>query len=370
MAVGYVASATSGSQVSVGSFDISASLGAGARAGLVFVVTYANSGAAIESGVTWNGAAMSLLYSGADTNTEPGIVRAYFLDNIGTGAVTVTRTNNTVVCVGYAISISAAQKTEVAQTKTVGGDGTVNTNANTSTAGTATSGLYALDDGSPGTSSMRFAAAFTGNATPLAAGTGSTQIQTNDQTAFGSSLVYETSAGQGSRNVGFEAISDDLAVVAVAVREAIRTGTGALTLRPLTVAGSGTHYRSTSVAEVSLASASAPSVDTGHNIKVRARVTSGAGTAVLKAALYEGASNRSGDLSTSALTTSLANYTLAISEANAANITSYADLSIRFWGYDSGGAALTFEVDSIHLETPEGPKALFPFHRLFHLIRR
>ena len=69
MAVGIVASATSGAQSSVASFNISASLGTGARAGIVFVVTYANSGAAIESGVTWNGTAMSLLYSAADTDT-------------------------------------------------------------------------------------------------------------------------------------------------------------------------------------------------------------------------------------------------------------------------------------------------------------
>lgn len=242
MAVGFVNSATSGAQSSVGSFNIG-TLGTGARAGLVFVVTYANSGAAIESGVTWNGQTMSLLYSGADTNTEPGIVRAYFLDNVTNGLITVTRTNNTVVCVGYAISISAAAglSLEVAQVKTVGGDGTVNTNANTSTSGTAASGEYALDDGSPGTSSMRFAASYTGNLSPLGQGTNSTALQSHDQTAYGSSMVRETNAGQGSRNVGFATgITDDLAAVAVAVREKPATIPGSFTVDAVILASSGT----------------------------------------------------------------------------------------------------------------------------------
>jgi hypothetical protein len=109
---------------------------------------------------------------------------------------------------------------------------------------------------------------------------------------------------------------------------------------------------STSVADVGLATYT-PATQTNHSILVRARVTSGAGTATLRAALYEGTTNRSGDLETAALTASLANYELAIPDASAANITDYSNLSIRFWGYDSGGAALTFEVDYLALEVPE-----------------
>lgn len=220
MAVGHVNSASSGAQSSVASFNISASLGTGGRCGIVFVVTYANVGVPIETGVTWNGTSMTQLYSGADTNTEPGAVRAYFLDNISNGAVTVSRTNNTVVCVGYAASVSALGECEVYQTVTVGGAGTTNTNANTSEAGTAASGEVAVDDGSPGTSSLRYAANFTGNASPLSAGTNSTSLNTHDATAFGSTFVRETTAGQGSRNVGFATgVTDDYAVVAVAIRE-------------------------------------------------------------------------------------------------------------------------------------------------------
>jgi hypothetical protein len=84
-----------------------------------------------------------------------------------------------------------------------------------------------------------------------------------------------------------------------------------VTATPLTfvkaVAGIGS--KKTSVAEISLASHGTPTLRTNHSIKIRARTTSGS-TGVIRAALYEGATNRSGDLSSSALTTSLANYTL------------------------------------------------------------
>lgn len=112
---------------------------------------------------------------------------------------------------------------------------------------------------------------------------------------------------------------------------------------------------STSVARISLAPGSVPVTRTQHSIKVRARVTGGTGT--IWAALYEGATNRSGDLESSALTGSLANYTLPIADADAEDITDYSDLEIRFWGYSAVGAAATFEVDQIWLEIPEASAA-------------
>ena len=129
MAVGYVASASSGSQASVATFNIG-TLGTGARAGIVFVCVH-NSATDIITGVTWNGTAMSVLYSAIDTDTEPGVVKAYFLDNVTNGVITVSRTNNTVVTVGYAASISATAA-EVYQTITRVSS-TQNTNASTST---------------------------------------------------------------------------------------------------------------------------------------------------------------------------------------------------------------------------------------------
>src|SRR5512139_779801 len=227
MAVGFVASATSGSQASVASFNIG-TLGTGARAGIVFVATHGTGD--IITGVTWNGTAMTRLYRAADTDTEPGSVVAYFLDNVSNGAVTVSRTNNTVVTVGYAASISATGATAVTQTITRVSS-TQNTNANTSTTGTGASGEVAVSDGYPGSDSIRYACHYTGAATPVAAGTNSTNLQVLDGTALGSRFVRETNVGQGSRNVGFATgTTDDWALVAVAVSENNRnasfTGTG------------------------------------------------------------------------------------------------------------------------------------------------
>ena len=216
MAVGFVASATSGSQASVASFNIG-TLGTGARAGIVFVATHGTGD--LITGVTWNGVAMTRLYRAADTDTEPGSVVAYFLDNVTNGTITVSRTNNAVVTVGYAASISAASACDAFQTITRVSS-TQNTDADTSTTGTGASGEVNVDDGSPGTDSMRFAAAYSGAATPPLQGTNSTNLQVLDSTALGSRFVRETTAGQGSRPVGFATgTTDDWALVAVAVRE-------------------------------------------------------------------------------------------------------------------------------------------------------
>lgn len=116
----------------------------------------------------------------------------------------------------------------------------------------------------------------------------------------------------------------------------------------------------TTVARVSLGFAGAPAVDTGHSIKIRCRKLAGSGTVTASAALYEGASNRSGDIETSALTTSLVTYTLSIPEASAANITDYSDLEIRFWGNSSTGDATSVEVAELSLEIPEVAPILLP----------
>ena len=117
------------------------------------------------------------------------------------------------------------------------------------------------------------------------------------------------------------------------------------------VSGIRTGPMQTTVAEISLASHAAPEVRDRHSIKVRARTTSGSG-GVIKAALYEGTTNRSGDLTSSSLSTSLADYTLTISDASAAAITSYSNLSIKIWGYDVNGSGLVFEVSKVYLELP------------------
>jgi hypothetical protein len=238
MAVGHVASATSGSQASVATFNIG-TLGTGARAGIVFVATHGTGD--LITGVTWNSVAMTRLYRAADTDTEPGAVVAYFLDNVTNGTITVSRTNNAVVTVGYAASVSALGACGATQTITRVSS-TQNTNADTSTTGTGASGEVAVADGSRGTNSLRYAAAYTGAATPVGQGTNSTTLQSLDSTALGSSFVRETNAGQGSRNVGFATgTTDDWALVAVAISEINVTSTGAITGQAATVSGTGSH---------------------------------------------------------------------------------------------------------------------------------
>jgi hypothetical protein len=111
---------------------------------------------------------------------------------------------------------------------------------------------------------------------------------------------------------------------------------------------------STAVAEVSLGPGAEPTSRTSHALKIRARTTAGAGT--MRLALYEGSTNITdtapGYLETGALTTSLANYSVAVADADAAAITSYADLGVRFWGYAAGGGSIVFEVDQLYLEIP------------------
>ena len=124
------------------------------------------------------------------------------------------------------------------------------------------------------------------------------------------------------------------------------------------VAGDIKLPKATSVGRISLAPGGSPVTRTEHEIKVLARVTGGAGT--IRVALYEGATNRSGDLESAALTGSLVEYTIPIPDANADDITNYSDLEIRFWGYSAAGDAATFEIDKLWLEIPPaGAQTLF-----------
>jgi hypothetical protein len=124
------------------------------------------------------------------------------------------------------------------------------------------------------------------------------------------------------------------------------------------VAGDIKPAKATTVGRISLASGFSPVTRADHAIKVLARVTGGTGT--IRAALYEGATNRSGDLESTALTGSLVEYTLPIPEANADDIIDYSDLEIRFWGYSAAGDAATFEIDKLWLEIPvQGAQTLF-----------
>lgn len=221
MAIGHDASSKSAISTNVASFSWTHAGTASAKGAIVFVLSI--SATAKDTSVTYGGTGMTLIGSGVDTDTEPGFVRCYYLDAVATGSQTVlvNRTNDATQVQGVAATVTAASAT---QTYTAGevtqGGSSQNTGADTSGTGTAASGEVAVDDGSPGTNSLRYAAYYTGAATPIAAGANSTSLQTEDYTAFGWSFVRETTAGQGSRNVGVTTgTTDDRASVHIAVRE-------------------------------------------------------------------------------------------------------------------------------------------------------
>lgn len=213
MAVGFGAGGKATFAASVASYTVNLNTSSpAARCGLIFAVTFANAGVSIFTGATIGGTNAPEVTGGnaADTVTEPGHVRAYFLDNITQGAsvaFTATRTNNTVVAGIYALSFSAAGACEPFGIILLEGDG-----------------AYAeqnVNDGSPGANSLRAACGYYGGATPQPVGANTTIVgTTQDQTAFGCNCGRETTAGQGARLVGFtQATSDDRAAVHLAVRE-------------------------------------------------------------------------------------------------------------------------------------------------------
>jgi hypothetical protein len=108
----------------------------------------------------------------------------------------------------------------------------------------------------------------------------------------------------------------------------------------------------TGVAEISLGSGFVPTTRTDHAIVVRARKTNAAHTATLRTRLYEGVTPRSAELESAALTTSLADYSLAIPDVDAATIGSYDDLAVHVWGYSSVGDAAVFEIAELELQLP------------------
>jgi hypothetical protein len=206
--------------------------GASARGALVFVFGVVTNALPPVTSVTYGGATMTAVpYTAIDTDTEPGSVRAYYLDNCGTGtkAVVVNRSDSTPWAhVLYAVcyTVTAAKATEVylPGVQTQAGSAAPATAASSSSTGAATNaGLLSITDGSPGTNSLRFMGRYQGTSNVTAAGTGSTAPASGAASIdFGVYIVetfYETTAGQGARNVGGANISDDLAVIALAVRE-------------------------------------------------------------------------------------------------------------------------------------------------------
>ena len=200
--------------------------GGSARGALVFVCGVVTDATPPVTSVTYGGVTMTAIpYIAKDTDTEPGQVTAYYLDNCGTGtkAVVVNRSDATPwahILYATCSTVTAASATEVylPGVKTYGGSSS-NTAASTSGTSTATTTVVSITDGSPGTNSLRFACRYTGAASPGTAATGSTVPVSIDFTAYGIALAYQNTPSQGAADVGFTSAADDTAIVALAVRE-------------------------------------------------------------------------------------------------------------------------------------------------------
>jgi len=183
------------------------------RGVLVFTTAQGTSGSTDPAtAVTYGGVALAKVPGGQakDTATERGCVTAWFLGSgvpTGPQSVVVTRTNNTTVSYSTCMTVTAAADTEVPTAPVLFQEN-----------GTFT--VRAVDDGSPGANSQRYAQGYSGGASVLVAGTGSTVLGSIDFGAYTETTVRETTPGQGSRNVGFSyATSDDRAAVHLAVSE-------------------------------------------------------------------------------------------------------------------------------------------------------
>lgn len=179
---------------------------------LVFVWTNADADLIVFPEVTYDNVLLIQVAEAIDSLGEPGRCTVFFLGSgvptTDPATVAVTRTNNATVMYAVCVTVTAAGNTEVTGVVTQTTDGTL--------------AEVNVDDGSPGSNSLRYAAGHSGLATSPTIGANSTLVHDLELAAttqeFG--VVRETVAGQGSRPVGFvSGTSDDRAFVYLAVRE-------------------------------------------------------------------------------------------------------------------------------------------------------
>jgi hypothetical protein len=153
MAVSFDASSESAVVASVGSFNWSHNPVAASEGVLVFVVTEGTTTNYVTA-VTYDGEALTAVSGGSSTEAddEPGRVQAYFkgssINTTDPATVAVTRTNNAFPMWAVAITVQATRNTEIYTPGIVAisGDGALEEES--------------VDDGSPGTNSMRFAVGY------------------------------------------------------------------------------------------------------------------------------------------------------------------------------------------------------------------
>jgi hypothetical protein len=189
--------------------------------------------------VTYGGVSMVAVTAGsaADTVTEPMRTTAWFLGSgipSGNQTVAVTRTNDSVSVWVVAITVTAGNDTTYAGVLLEQEDQAL-TEEN-------------INDGSPGTNSVRYVGIATGKSsasTALTTGANSTRLGNNDGVSRGAVVTRETTAGQGARPVGESATSDDVAAVYVAITEVSGGATrGLFRVPPLNGIGSGGSFYS------------------------------------------------------------------------------------------------------------------------------
>jgi len=225
----------------------------GAAAGvdgvLIFVVNTLSTADNITS-VTYGGVNVPAVTGGraVDTVTEPMSCKAFFLGATdipqGTQTVVVNRTNNTDEMYAVAITVTASVAGKIGAVHEAG---IILLEEN------GTLAEQSVDDGTPGTDSVRYAGIASGLGAPPAAGASSTELQSIDFGVNVARVVRETTAGQGSRSVGFSSgTSDDRAAVHLAVKEV--DGVGGPTAVPV----SDTTAVSVTEAQSSLVSSDRP----------------------------------------------------------------------------------------------------------------
>lgn len=208
---------TTGS-ASQASFDISVPFTASSKGLLVYTFVNANADDATSVKIDPAGANtdVPVVVGGraVDTATEPGDCKAWFLGSglpTTTTTVRINRVNNADVMYAVAITVTASANTETF--------GVLLRQENFDVV------EENIDDGSPGTNSVRYAGDNSGLpdiVTSLVQGVNSTVLHGIDFGARVILTVRETTAGQGSRPVGFDSPlgADDTAAVYLAVREA------------------------------------------------------------------------------------------------------------------------------------------------------
>jgi hypothetical protein len=161
----------------------------------------------ITGAVTYGGVAMTRISRAADTAGEPGATYAYFLGSgIPTGAQTVSITHSATATLKIATvnSMTAAANTAVEVSNVIQAD-------------TANPQL-ALNSA---VSALRYVGVYSGAVGPtsLTLLGGMTAVHSHDFGAFCSRVDRETTASSGSFTIGYTAASDDVGMVAVAIRE-------------------------------------------------------------------------------------------------------------------------------------------------------